>query len=91
MMAVIIEDLSKLEFKKRGPETAGRVYDWSQWLDGQARLLEFGVDFTCTPKSFGSMARNAKAPDGKRASFRATTDGKFVLQLVDAKPRKAKK
>jgi hypothetical protein len=39
-------------------------YDWSEWFDGQARILEPGVDFSISAENFRAAARLAAARRG---------------------------
>lgn len=44
-------------------------YDWDQWTDGDIWLIERGVDYTCSDKSFQVIAHNY----GRRHGFKVRT------------------
>ena len=51
---------------------AGRteMYPWADWFDGQARLLEKGIDFDALPESMRSCAYAAARRHGVKISLR---------------------
>ena len=51
---------------------AGRTeqYPWADWFDGQARLLENGIDFDALPESMRSCAYAAARRHGVKISLR---------------------
>lgn len=51
---------------------AGRteMYPWADWFDGQARLLENGIDFDALPESMRSCAYAAARRHGVKISLR---------------------
>ena len=51
---------------------AGRTeqYPWADWFDGQARLLENGIDFDALPASMRSCAYAAARRHGVKISLR---------------------
>ena len=51
---------------------AGRTeqYPWADWFDGQAWLLENGIDFDALPESMRSCAYAAARRHGVKSSLR---------------------
>ena len=51
---------------------AGRTeqYPWADWFDGQARLLENGIDFDALPEGMRSCAYAAARRHGVKISLR---------------------
>ena len=45
-------------------------YPWADWFDGQARLLENGIDFDALPESMRSCAYAAARRHGVKISLR---------------------
>lgn len=74
-MAKILAELPK---KASG---AGRkpIYPYDEWLDGQIRQLEGGIDFTAKPQSVLASIRQTAKERGMNLRTRYANDGKDVI------------
>ena len=55
------------------------LYPWTEWFDGQPRLLEYGIDFDCDTKGFRSTAYAAARRHAVKISA-VTCDGGLAIQ-----------
>lgn len=63
-------------------EIPGRqYYPWAEWFDGQARLLEPGIDFTCEAEGMRSAAYGAAKQQGLKVIARIRPEGVYVKSL----------
>ena len=68
-MAKLLQALPA-QIRKGKPEQ----YPWADWFDGQARLLENGIDFDALPESMRSCAYAAARRHGVKISLRTIGD-----------------
>lgn len=64
-----------------------QYYPWQEWFDGQARLLEPGVDFTCEPEGMRSAAYGAAKQQGLKVIALIRPEGVYVRSLGARKPK----
>ena len=57
-------------------------YNWEEWLDGQPRLIERGVDYHVGDSSFRSMADQAARRVNKRV--RTTVQQRGVVIIAES-------
>jgi hypothetical protein len=78
----------------KGYEFSGGVgkesYPWATILDGQPRMIEQGVDFSCKLETYCTLARNAGRRVGKVVKINKV-DGGIMLQAVEASPEQLAK
>ena len=57
-------------------------YNWEEWLDGQPRLIERGVDYKVSDASFRSMADQAGRRMNKKV--RTTVQQRGVVIIAES-------
>lgn len=50
-------------------------YPWAEWMDGQARQAERGVDYGISDSSLRSLLHSKAKERGMKVRCRTTTDG----------------
>jgi hypothetical protein len=70
------------ELPKKGNAGRKAIYPYDEWLDGQIRELEVGVDFTAKPISVLASCRGAAEARGMRLRTRYVKDGDEVTGVV---------
>lgn len=68
--------LSEMPARTRGRE---EKYPWAEWFDGQARLLEAGIDFDTERTDMRAVAYVAAKRHGVKITT-ATIDANIALQ-----------
>lgn len=66
------------------PPKGSRKYPWDEWLDGTARCLHRGTDYTCSSQSMASIARCTGRRRGisVSASYNAERDVAYVQAIL---------
>ncbi len=64
------------------PEIRRRAsYPWTRWTDGKPRTAVRGVDFWCTPDSFGGACYSAARRMGLRCHVRVLHDSSVYFRF----------
>lgn len=64
------------------PELRRRAtYPWDRWVDGKPRTAVKGVDFWCSPDSFGSACYAAARRMGMRCHVRVMHDSSVYFRF----------
>jgi hypothetical protein len=72
--------MAKIVDPKTFRTTERTSYNWNELLDGNARLLEPGVDFKCSVPAFRSYAHQQASSREMRVIIRRQDDGTIYVQ-----------
>lgn len=75
----------------RAPREGKPKYPWAEWLNGEAWLLEAGLDYQCQAVSFVSSAAKYAARNGFSVKSSISEDGLMVsLQAIEKRKKGGK-